>query len=248
MSTPRAGGQSPVARRPIILAALLGAAIATAVLACGPGPGASPTGMASPDVDAGPTTYTLCPPGDAPPPDANATLLDVVEARLAALGIVGATVMLGACLDVALPGDADEVELRAALFASGLPQIMAVPAELVEDARPGSPPPDGLIALADSTGVLGASTDPGGASVALRLTDEAAALIASWVAGHPDDAIVLVVDERIVGLAEPTGAASEAVIRFTIPADSGVSAAVVAALLESGPLPGDWRQPAAPQG
>jgi hypothetical protein len=218
-------------------------ALALTVLAgCGQG---LPDGV--PPTDDGPVSYTLCPPGDPPPGDVNAAAVAVVEARLRALGVEGGVVSLGECIDVAVPGPvADDEALRAVLFGTGLAEVVGVPASMAAEVVPGEPAPGDLALVFDSAGILGATV--AGTDLELFLDPAADAALASWTRSHTGERLALVLDGRVLGGLPIDGPIAGDRLRIPIDAAAGLDAAAVAALLASGPLPGDWRQPDAPQG
>ncbi|NJD26697.1 MAG: hypothetical protein FIA92_00175 [Chloroflexi bacterium] len=211
---------------------------------CSAGPNATPT--PSPDLE--PTTYTLCPPsGELPASTENEAAISVIEGRLATLGISG-QVTIGSCLDVALEGTPEDDALRAVLFGSGLASIVAVPPTRAAEVVVGLAPPDELTTVVDpnSGAIAGATVE--GPAVDVQLSDAGAALLSTWTMSHAGEALALVIDGRVIGSVPIDGTNASGGLRIPVTTEAGLTPAAVAALLAAGPLPGDWRQPEAPQG
>jgi len=229
-----------VTRQRLVLGVLLGLAVA----GCG---GPTPPGP-TPTPELEPTTYTLCPAsGELPAVEENDAAIRVVGARLDAMGVAG-KVSIGTCLDVSIEGVAGDDALRAVLFGSGLVEVVAVPPDRAAAVQPGEPPPDDLAVVLDGTmgDIAGAAADAG--AVEIRLSDAAASRVSTWTTTHPGEALALVLDGGVVGTLPIDGSIGGGVLRVPVGEVSGLTPAAVAALLAAGPLPGDWRQPDAPQG
>jgi preprotein translocase subunit SecD len=217
-------------------------AMFAAAAGCGPGQAAGP----SPSLETGSATSTLCPVGDPPPADVSAAAVAVIERRLAGLEIRDASVTLGDCIDIVIPGGPGDDRLRAVLFGTGLADLRAVPPDRVDEVVPGRPPPDDLTLVFDSAGITGATASV--EAVDLALDPAASTILATWTTTHAGERLALVLDGSVVGSLPIEGRIVGDQLRVPIDAGAGLDAVAVAALLAGGPLPGDWRQPEAPQG
>ena len=219
-------------------------ALATAFLvaACQSGSLSSPLPSPPPGV-----VYRVLPPaGPTPSKDDTSRAIDVLSARLRALGISNFTAAAGDGITFVLPPTVSDPQVRAILSTPG--QISFVPlgpsGEVV--AAEGQPPPANMHELFGADQIAAASVDAsatGGSAVTIRLKDAGARLLADYSSAHVGDLFAIVLDGRILVMPTVAGAIPDGSVTISMPDQQlMIPIEALAAIFASGPLPVAWRQ------
>jgi preprotein translocase subunit SecD len=239
----RATGNGRSAGSAVVAVAAL--ALAAGILGCAQAPSPAPTAGETPVA----RTYTICPPGTDPPPQAATNLAEsVLRKRLATLGVEPTAVTVGRCIDISVP--AGTLALDAALLSSGVVRFAHVPEVDIGTVVAGRPIPNGLQVMLRQDGIESARIEPGPdgePTLQVRFTEQGAAAMRAWTTDHVGDLIAIVVDGVAVAVptvSEPFGRD----VSVVLGRDGGYPIEALAAILAAGPLPPEWEQPESPQG
>jgi preprotein translocase subunit SecD len=227
------------AAMPLIAAALVGA--------CEPaGTGATPQAS-------GEHAYTICPPsGELPPNAINDRAVEILDARLVALGVETSSIGVGAaCIDVtaSTTSATQDAAVRAAVLGTGTITLVAARAD-GQTTSVGLAPPDGVVPVLSGTDFRSAMVvepSPGAPALGIAFSDAGSATIASWSRLHPGELTALVVDGVVVALPEPNGLLTDG-MNVSLGETPPVPLEALAAMINTGPLPPEWAQPRVPQG
>jgi hypothetical protein len=245
--------------RPILLGwAAVAAVLVLAVGAIGigkvlgpSGPRGEPTPTPAPFVD-GQRVFVVLPPVGAVPDKASGGLaIEVIDARIRALGIGTFTSAEGYGIQLFLPvgGPSDET-IRTVLTATGDVQIVPLPAADYgsgkRNATLGAPLPKAEPALFGWEGVASVSSAPTaeGPQLTLALKSAAAQAFGDYTAAHIGETFAIVVDGRVALLPLVEAAISDGMI--TITASRDIALQQTAAVLAGGELPEAWRGATSP--
>ena len=229
-----------------MLVAVVAVAVLAALAGCEP-----PVATPAEPVDAGDQSYSLCPPSDAPiEPAVTDRAIDVLESRLAYLGIEGASVTAGTCIDVTLPVASDDPTLAAA-FGSGHVSVLAVRPERVGEAVVGEPPPPDSMVLAADADIVAFGTETGSSgepSLTLQLAPAAAEALGAWTSANVGGSLAIVVDGVVLAVPRVAEPIQGGGLTIAFAAPPVVPLQAVQAMLASGPLPEEWAQAQDPEG
>ncbi len=221
--------------------ALFFAVAATAVLA-----GCSTRSVSGPSSPIVTARITIHPAPGAPvlKPDTEATI-EVINARLKALGVGNFSLSAGQDISVEVDGGVDANKVQLAMHASGVVEFVPV--------APGATDPfiGSLVSLAaerlwPGDEIASASVGPdanGHPAIKVVLTPAGAQIFGTWTTSHVGSTLLIVLDGRVVSLVSITAPIVGGAVTLTgfdaplLPID------VLAAILDSGPLTPNWRQP-----
>jgi hypothetical protein len=215
------------------------------------GPGGAPTPTPAPVV-AGQRVFVVLPPAGAVPDKASGGLaIEVIDARIRALGIGNFTSAEGYAIELFLPagGPSDET-IRTVLTATGDVHIVPLPAADYgsgkRSATLGAPLPKAEPALFGWEGVASVSSAPTaeGPQLTLVLKSAAAQAFGDYTAAHIGETFAIVVDGRVALLPLVEAAISDGTI--TIAASRDAALQQTAAVLAGGELPEAWRGATSP--
>ena len=225
--------------------AIAALALAAGILGCAQTPSPAPTPGETPVA----RTYTICPPGTDPPPQAATNLAEsILRKRLASLGVEPTAFTVARCIDITVP--AGTLALDAAILSSGVVRFVHVPEADLGTVVAGRPVPNGLQVILRQDGIENARIEPGPdgePTLQIRFTEQGAAAMEAWTTDHVGDLIAIVVD----GVAVTVPTVNEPFRRdvsVVLGRDGGYPIEALAAILAAGPLPPEWGQPESPQG
>jgi|GEM_PF-6517153 len=213
------------------------------MLVAGCGAARTVTGQASPIISA---RITLQPtPGVVmTKPDTDATVA-VIERRLKDLGIGNFSIAAGDIITIDLAGLADLAPARLAAQRSGV--VAFVPLDPNASLPPiGSFPTVKMAALLAGNEIASAAVgkdQSGNQTLEIILTPKGTEILGAWTPAHLAAPLLLLVDGQVVAAPTIVGPITAGRLTIGIPAGFPLPIAVVAAILDSGPLTAGWRQP-----
>jgi preprotein translocase subunit SecD len=233
------------------LAPLAATAITVVVLAlaaCQAEPSAEPS-----QSDPVSNAYSICPAGgQLPASEITDRAIAILRDRLGQLDIDAPTFTLEACLEVETPLSADHAAAQAAVLGTGLVELIPV-ATGVTNVQVGGATPEGVEAIVGGADITSAEvrtpSDTGLRTLAVGLSDAGSAAMAGWTQLHVGERLALAVDGVVIALPTVNNPITSGTIEVAFTGDAlPVPLRVVAAMIESGPLPPEWAQPEQPQG
>lgn len=214
----------------------------------------SPPPAATP-VASGMTEFVVRPAASTPPKSVTDQAIQILSARLRALGVANFTIAAGDTITVSVPASADQGAVRAALTTTGEVSFVPLPAATYGTSTGGGTKPvpnpgetldptlAPLLGSAEIASAQATTDASGNPAVDLRFTPQGTRLFADWSTAHAGDFFAVALDGAVlmapyVKTPITDGTGMIALGQGGLPAP--VSAIV--AIIESGPLPDAWRQ------
>jgi preprotein translocase subunit SecD len=228
------------ARRSKIAHGLAIACRVASVAACWDGLGQVQT--ASPVAFFTMTSVVAVPSKDKPTINAAA---DILEARIRALGIGPFSVGIGDTMifDMTVPETVDKASIDAVLSAHGSIAFLGL-APGAPDPVAGAPVPAGSQPIFDASTQITAATlgkDQNGQPVVyLALGSDGAKAFAAYTRAHTGDSFLIALDGVVVNTVTIMNAIESGPVELSFADTAPISAAAMAAIVASGPLPEAW--------